>query len=614
MKSTLIIAGLMVYSSLSFAHCLDRFCTGDTIIDKTDNIGIVTGFDKGNIQYKIGYSTYSNVPSYLSKKIDNPTFPAGKVVLDIRDNSGVVVNAFEDGRVNYKVGYSTFVSKDVSPEVVSLGEFKIDKKVLDKKENIGIVRHVFANGRIEYKVGYSTYFANDLSYEVDKLGSYQAEKVVLDKNDNVGVIQSVFNNGIASYKVGYSTFFSNQLAVEVKSHKSFQKDVLLIDALNNVGVVTYVFDNGRMEYKVGYTTYYKNADEVAAEIASIGAFKIGRNVIDANDNIGIVLHTFANKKVEYKVGYTTNFKEADLLSIEVLTHPQYSKTKLYAYQSRVGNPTKFFENGKVEFTSNYGIFVVTKLSEEVESFGRAQKGSAILTSFRDSGTILNLFDNGTVKANITFSQNGKKVEIDTSFKLLADLGQLKEQDKLQFLQELGDSFGQRFYAVGTVGILSDDLAQLKPILAQAFVGLDLNQTNYSKEQIKAIKEYLDVTSVVPAPTPGSPTAPTKPSEPTSGPIDETVLHVSLNNKFYESLVKSVLFGKKIKFLIDDQSASQTLKINVISEKKFLSTGCSLSMELKKGKYTATSSKTKRAIGHSNDACKKIMTKMLKEIL
>jgi hypothetical protein len=166
------------------------------------------------------------------------------------------------------------------------------------------------------------------------------------------------------------------------------------------------------------------SSSVSHEVDELNGIKVGMNVIDSENRVGIVSLVFEDGRVRYMVG-SFNYISKEL-SPEVQENELYNKEDFYSDdQYNVGKVTVFFKDGRVKFTTlNDGSIARRKLFRQVVTLGNITEGTMVTEPSGYSGKVQLVFENGTVLYEVerhVKDVNGKKTDEQKMFEVYAKI-------------------------------------------------------------------------------------------------------------------------------------------------------------------------------------------------
>lgn len=450
----------------SYVHaqeCLNGICEGDTVMDSFDRIGIVSEIEDGQIKYRSSGSTRESRPSSLTRATrSNRNITEDKIVLDSFDRVGKVDIVFEDGRVVYTSSGVKRVSRNLAFEISQNSGVQSGAKVIDSFDRIGDARYVFSNGKVNYIAGGVSRISSNVSAEVSVKDDLRSRDRVIDSFDRVGEVQHVFANGKISYSTGnvsrvsrslvgidrtgnqtvaegniaidsfdrvatvtdvfrdgrirYTTNgvvrISRNLSPKVNRRGNIESNIIAIDSFDRVGKVSDVFSDGRIRYSTNGVTRITRT--LSPSVQNQGDIKANTIVIDSFDRVGEVQNVFEDGRVQYKTSGVARITRN--VSEEVAAPASIDKEKEYSTNNfSIGKPQKFFKDGRMSLDIAGSTRILRgTLYPEVSKYAGIQVGATIVDPYGNIGTVLKIFENGTVRYKVTKSLDRRICEEDRS--------------------------------------------------------------------------------------------------------------------------------------------------------------------------------------------------------
>ncbi len=403
--------------------CIEDICSGETVIDSSNNITRVVGIDeeKNEIIVKNIYGTLVSVKaSILSDEVSSERYPLNKTVLDSSNLLGKVKNVFRNGKIAYlRDGYGSVTiatSSQLAPETESVQGFQDGDRVIDSSNLKGKIVIMFANNTIHYlRDGYGSNTSTSpqsLSLRIERTERLSKGTRIIDSSNLKGAVTDMYADGRTFYlRDGYGseTMVSGPrlLILQATEYRALVRGTRIIDTSNLKGAITDIYEDGRIFYlRDGYgsDTMTSNTSQLVLRTETVAGLVKGSIVIDSSNLIGKVTDLYVDGRVFYlRNGYGSDTMVSTpsqlVLEASELNNGEFRVGTKVADSSNVeGEIKQLFRDGRMVYLRNgYGSSsIATTLFSEVSSHETYSKDVQYATPGLRIGKPSRFYSNGMV--------------------------------------------------------------------------------------------------------------------------------------------------------------------------------------------------------------------------
>lgn len=174
----------------------------------------------------------------------------------------------------------------------------------------------------------------------------------------------------------------------------------VIDANNRVGLVDSTdADKNVVKYIISGYIYSANAASLAPEVKDVGAMSAETVVVDKENRVGTVVHAFADGRIQYNIsGYLYVSKE---LSPETPKYGRAAKdSKMIDAENHVGTIVHVFSDGRAQYDVGGYLYVSSKIAIGIGELGGIRAGAVVVDPNNHVGAATVVFEDGRVQYKI----------------------------------------------------------------------------------------------------------------------------------------------------------------------------------------------------------------------
>ena len=289
---------------------------------------------------------------------------------------------------------------------------------------------------------------------------------VVDPSNYIGQITGFHDEqGTAVYSVGSSQLEAScsALKAEVPVYNGIVPRREVVDASNYVGVVLHVFEDGRTQYQVG--TSLMVSSSVSPQVDQISLISSGVIVVDSSNYVGAALAVFSDGRVQYTVGTSILVSHQVVGEIAELNGAK-AGIAVVDPSNYVGIALHVFRDGRVQYHVGTSDLVSSQIQPEIASFGKISQGVYVVDSSNYVGVCEHVFADGRVNYQVGTSEmvsRQVKGEFDGCNGIHA--GDVVV-DASNYVGKASHVFedGRVSYGVGTSSLVSQNVSPAVPVL------------------------------------------------------------------------------------------------------------------------------------------------------